>query len=221
MTQFIEPNQAGLGESAFSRIEKQAWQPVGPETAYVPALQQLIVSGAKAAFVGLAGITGSILVSVAFPQATLEAVLVSLGGGLLAGLYDFQRNIDVRYSDSREGELSRELYEKQLQAEAATSNERITLEWIERNADGSVKRAVYDELGVSRDDLALVARAERLSKRGLMDVGLNDAQAMRLLTQLLALGYITRQADNLPAEWTSKGKAVKRAFAGGGGGGGA
>jgi len=116
---------------------------------------------------------------------------------------------------------AREHYRNEKQQGAQADKTTVTLELVDRQANNGYGRTVYEELDASPEQLALVARADRLSKRGLMDAGMNDSQAMRLLAQLLALGYIARAAENMPAEWTSKGQVLRRAFAGGGGGGGA
>ena len=120
-------------------------------------------------------------------------------------------------SDAR---LSREEYTTEKRQGGITDKTTVTIEWIDKSDDVDVEQMRYQPLEASPEQLALVCGADRLSKRGLMDVGLSDSQSMRLLAQLLSFGYISRQADNMPAEWTSKGKALRRAFAGGGGGGG-
>ncbi len=209
-----EREQSGLAQGRFTDIARENWQPVTLESGVIiPAAQAGLLAGA----VGLAGLTtgGALAVLLRWPVEVPAAAAVITASVL------FAREVYRAVGWTRENLiLAREEYSNRLEAQAAASNERVTLEWIEHNEDGSVKRAIYDELGISRESLAVLVHAERLSKRGLMDVGFNDGQAMRLLSQLLTLGYITRAAVNAPGEWTSKGRSLKRAFAGGGGGGG-
>jgi len=208
-----EREQSGVAHGRFTDINRETWQPVNLESGVVvPAAQAGLLAGA----VGLAGLTagGALAGLLRWPVEYPAAAAVILASAL------FAREAYRAVTWARESVMAREEYFTRQDAQAAASHERVTLEWIEHNDDGSVKRAVFDELGVSRERLAVLVHAERLSKRGLMEVGFNDAEAMRVLSQLLTLGYITRQADNAPGEWTSKGRSLQRAFAGGGGGGG-
>ena len=214
MMQSWEREQSGVAQGRFTDISRESWQAVNLESGViVPAAQAGLLAGA----VGLAGLTagGALAVLLRWPVEVPAAAAVVLASGLFA--WEAYRAVTWARESSV---LAREEYTNRQEAQAAASNERITLEWIEHNDDGSVKRAVFDQLGVSRERLAVLIHAERLSKRGLMEVGFNDAEAMRLLSQLLTLGYITRVVDNAPGEWTSRGRALCKAFAGGGGGGG-
>jgi len=210
-----ERERSGVAEGRFTDITRDNWQPLTFQSGVlVPCGQAGLLAGAVGLFgLTLAGMVGLFL-DIPFKYPGAAAVVIA------SGLFAREVYRGVRWI--RESlVLSQERYTTRQEAQAAASNERITLEWIERDDNGGVKRAVYDELGVSRESLAVLVHAERLSKRGLMELGFNDAQAMRLLSQLLTLGYISRAADNAPGEWTSKGKSLQRAFTGGGGGGGA
>jgi hypothetical protein len=210
-----EREQSDAVHGRFTDIARESWQPLTWESGVVvPGAQAGLLAGA----VGLAVLTagGAVAFLCDWPVEAPAAAAV-----LIASVI-FAREVYRAVRFSRESMLlAREQYTNQQAAQAAASNERITLEWIEHTEDGGVKRAVYDELGVPREKLGALVNAPRLSKRGLMDAGFNDAQAMRLLAQLLTLGYITREADNAPGEWTARGRALCKAFAGGGGGGGA
>lgn len=215
MMQAWELEQSGLAQGRFTDVSRESWQPLTLESGViVPAAQAGLLAGAVGMFGLTAGGAVGLLLHIPFEYPGAAAVVVA------SGLFAWEVYQAVRWTrDSMV--LARERYTNRQEAQAAASNERIVLEWVEHDDSGGVKHAVYDELGISRERLAVLVYAERLSKRGLMDLGFNDAQAMRLLSQLLTLGYITRAADNAPGEWTSKGRSLKRAFAGGGGGGGA
>jgi hypothetical protein len=210
-----EREQTGLAQGKFSEIKRDNWQVLTFESGViVPFGQAGLLAGAVGLFSLAAAGMGGMFWDIPFKYPAAGAAVVASGM--------FAREVYRAVRWTRDNVMvSRERYSNRQEAQAAASNERITLEWIEHNADGSVKRAVYDELGISRERLALVARVDGLSKRTLMDVGIGDTEAMRLVSQLLALGYVMREADNQPAYWTKKGKALQRAFAGGGGGGGA
>lgn len=213
MSGFYERDRYGVGNGQYSSIERETWQQVTFQTGVlVPTGQAAVIAGSWGLVVGIAG-----------------GVVCHLGGwpvkyGLLAGslalavLLAWQIGAAIEWT--RGAYLAKERYANEKQQSAATDKTTVTLELVDRQANNGFGRTVYEELDASPEQLALVARADRLSKRGLMDAGINDAQSMRLLAQLLALGYIARQAENMPAEWTSKGNALRRAFAGGGGGGG-
>lgn len=209
-----EREQTGLAQGKFSEIKRDNWQVLTFESGVIVPLGQAgLLAGAVGLFSLAAAGMGGMFWDIPFKYPAAGAAVIASGM--------FAREVYRAVCWTRDNVMvSRERYSNRQEAQAAASNERITLEWIEHNDDGSVKHAVFDQLGVSRESLAVLVHAERLSKRGLMEVGFNDAEAMRVLSQLLTLGYITRAADNAPGEWTSKGRSLKRAFAGGGGGGG-
>jgi hypothetical protein len=109
-----------------------------------------------------------------------------------------------------------EEYLSEIAFSESAESARVTVELVKNREVGhDVQvggRVVYDELNCSSHDLALVLDAERLSKRGLMEIGLSDSVSMSILSELLRLGYIAREADNQPATWTAKGKALRKAL---------
>ncbi len=212
MSGFYERDRYGVGQGQYSSIERETWQQITFQAGVlVPAGQAVIIAGSWALVVGIVG--GVVCHLVGWP---VKYGLLA-GGLALAVLMAWQMSTAIEWT--RGAYLAREHYRNEKQQGAQADKTTVTLEWVDRQANNGYGRTVYEELEASPEQLALVARADRLSKRGLMDAGMNDAQAMRLLAQLLALGYIARQAENMPAEWTSKGQALRRAFAGGGGGG--
>jgi len=126
-------------------------------------------------------------------------------------------------------ELKAETYSNEEQSAARASHSTVRIEAIESGggdvyesasynvSEASSKRYAYDTLEVERDVLALACTCNELSKRSLMEVGLTDTTAMSLVSRLLALGYLRREASNMPASWTSKGQALRRALVDNGG----
>ncbi len=208
-----ERDRYGAGVGHFSSVEKETWQQVTFQAGVLVPFGQAAV---------IAGSWGLVITIAAAVVCNLEGWPVKyalLAGALAAAvLLAWQSVMAIEWT--RGAYLARERYETERKQGAQVDRTVVTLEVIDRHANNGYGRTVYEDLDISPEQLALVAKAERLSKRGLMSAGLNDAQAMRLLAQLLAMGYIVRQADNEPARWTAKGEALRRAFAGGGGGGG-
>ncbi|MEJ5311753.1 MAG: hypothetical protein WHX52_18480 [Anaerolineae bacterium] len=212
MTGIFERDRYGVGQGQYSSIERETWQQITFQAGVlVPVGQAAVIAGSWALVVGI--VAGVVCHLAGWPVKYALAV----GALALAVLMAWQTGAAIDWT--RGAYLARERYMTEKQQGAQADKTVVTVEWVDRQANSGYGRTVYEDLAVSPEQLALVARADRLSKRGLMEAGLNDAQAMRLLAQLLALGYIARQADNLPATWTSKGEALRKAFAGGGGGG--
>lgn len=213
MTGIYERDRYGVGQGQYSSIERETWQQITFQAGVlVPVGQAAVIAGSWGMVVGI--VAGVVCHMAGWPV----TYALAAGGLALAVLMAWQMGAAIEWT--RGAYLAREHYRNEKQQGAQADKTTVTLEWIDRQANNGFGRTVYEDLDVTPEQLALVARADRLSKRGLMDAGLNDAQSMRLLAQLLALGYITRKADNLPADWTSKGEALRRAFGGGGGGGG-
>jgi len=208
-----ERDRYGVGMGQFSNVEKETWQQINFQAGVlVPVGQATVIAGSWGMVILVAA---GIVCSLAGWPAKYALMTGSLA---MAVLMAWQSCAAISWA--RGAYLAREHYRNERQQGAQADRTTITLEVIDRQANNGYGRTVYEDLDVSAEQLAIVARADRLSKRGLMNAGLNDAQAMRLLAQLLAMGYVVRQADNEPARWTAKGEALRRAFAGGGGGGG-
>ena len=213
MTGIYERDRYGVGHGQYSSIERETWQQITfAAGVLVPAGQAAIIAGSW-------GMVVLIVAGVVCSLAGWQVKYALAAGGLaLAVLMAWQTGAAIEWT--RGAYLAKERYLTEKQQGAQVDKTTVTVELIDRQANNGYGQTLYEQLDTSPEQLALVARADRLSKRGLMDAGMNDSQAMRLLAQLLAMGYIARAADNVPAEWTSKGAALRRAFAGGGGGGG-
>ena len=213
MTGIYERDRYDVGQGQYSSIERETWQQITfAAGVLVPAGQAAIIAGSW-------GMVVLIVAGVVCNLAGWPVKYALAAGGLaMAVLMAWQTGAAIEWT--RGAYLAKERYLTEKQQGAQVDKTTVTVELIDRQANNGYGQTLYEQLDTSPEQLALVARADRLSKRGLMDAGMNDSQAMRLLAQLLAMGYIARAADNVPAEWTSKGAALRRAFAGGGGGGG-
>lgn len=213
MSGFYERDRYGVGQGQYSSIERETWQQITFQAGVlVPAGQAAIIAASWGVVVGI--VAGVVCHLVGWP---VKYGLLA-GGLALAVLMAWQTGAAIQWT--RGAYLAKERYLTEKQQGAQADKTTVTVEWIDRQANAGYGRTVYDDLSASPEQLATVTQADKLSKRNLMALGMNDAQAMRLLGQLLALGYASRQADNEPAQWTNKGEALRRAFAGGGGGGG-
>lgn len=225
---FIERQSDSAGMGQWAVIQKTEWQQLSNDAWRMPTTEQGIISASRGLLVGV-GVSvvagGFLAIGNSLAGFDLASPLVALPVGIVAGLgyalYDFQENIAKLFQLYRDRMTRQELYERETKAAAMQSNERVTLEVIERQGNNA-GRIVYDVLDIDSHNLAIVARDNTtLSKRGLMSLGFSDTSAMTLLQKMLETGYITRTSGNAPAQWTSKGRALVKAFGGGGGGGGA
>lgn len=214
MTGIYERDYQGVAQGQYSTIVRESWQQITFQAGV------LVPIGQAAAIATSSGLVAAIFAGIICHIYTLPFRYVLITGMLVDSIiFAWQSAASIAWT--RGAYLAKERYLTERRQGAQADKTTVTVELIDRQANSGYGQTLYDEIGASPEQLALVVRADRLSKRGLMDVGLSDAHAMRLLAQLLALRYIVRQADNEPAEWTSKGQALRRAFAGGGGGGGA
>lgn len=213
MSGFIERDRYGIGQGQYSDIRREHWQPITFQAAVLVPLGQGVVIGLTWGLV--ATLAGAVVCNLAGWPVRFGLSFGGLAGAVLVAC---QAGASILWI--RDAYLSREEYTTERTQGAQADKTTVTIELVDRQANNGYGQTLRDQLDASPEQLALVASAERLSKRGLMDAGMSDSQAMRLLSQLLAFGYIARQADNMPASWTNKGQALRRAFTGGGGGGG-
>ena len=209
----LERNELNVSAGKWASIRKEAYRQSNLEHAvYVPALQALMVGGALGTSAGvLFGLLGT-------------SFGVAVGIGVLVGLATCAATLLDGFSWARAALASLEVWESEQAQEGRTESAEVRVEVVDRQANNGYGQTVYDLLKVSPSTLEAVAQYEtQLSKRGLMALGFSDSEAMRIVSQLLAFGYATRNADNAPARWTSKGRALCDSYthAGGGGGGGA
>jgi len=231
----LERNEVSTGQGSYKYIEKMEYEALGLDK-YTP----LMWAGALALPVGVMSGVG------------VGIALKSIGAGAIFGSFTMCASFVYAFNASlafiADRELKSETYSNESSARAGASQSTITLELIEDHGqqgqivDGqhydiegenmqsyaiseTPKRQVTRKQleGVNNTELALACQVEELSKRNLMDMGLSDSVAMSLVSQLLELGYLYREAQNKPAMWTLRGEALRYKLlnTGGGGGGGA
>lgn len=146
---------------------------------------------------------GCITASLAFAVVVVQGIVYSRGG--------------LEYSEYWQSEDLHRNTQKTV-TEKAT----VRVEVVDYASNPAYPIFQNDEMRIDHDTLAIVAHPDtRLSKRGLMDIGIGDDYALRILQELLAFKYIKpSEKKNDPSEWTNKGLALCRTFSGGGGGGG-
>jgi len=207
---FLERDSLSMSSGRWASIEKLQYRHTDIEHAVIVPLYQ-------AAALGVAvGVASSSLVALTGGSFELCAgvAVASTATTFTLSLFDA-----IRWA--RTALESEELWESESAQRGGAESATVRVELVEQATRGGMMgRVVYDELSTDAATLASIAQpGTQLSKRGLMSLGLSDTGAMSLVAQLLALGYATRSRDNEPARWTSKGKALCRAFGGGGGGG--
>lgn len=182
---------------------------------YVPALQSLLLGAGAGLTIGF-----GLGVTIAPPD-------IALCAGVLTGCGVFTFSVWESIPWARKSPAYREVWKSETAQAGGVESARVRLEVIERqeeSEDGMIHPGdtlKNEQLDIDIDTLELIATpATVLSKRGLMEMGLGDTLAMRLLAQLVALQYIHYPESNAPAQWTKRGVALCRAFAGGGAGGG-
>lgn len=214
MTYSVEEQRAAREAGNYNHVSRETFQPIDRHNWLVPTIQQAIESTALGVFVFVAGIVAGVVMRyMGIPDIGLEVFGVSLGVGALVGLYNFWRTISKRFTAVGDAVIKREVMERETRKAAASSASTVRIEWWDAGSEEHpYGRAVWDELGVSRETLAIACNAERLSKSGLKAVGLDGGVSLSLLTQFFERQYIVRPKQNKPAQWTSKGKALKRAF---------
>jgi len=203
----------GTNQGQYSDIQRESWQPITFQAGV------LVPVGQAGVIAFSCGLVITILALVLCNVAGWPAKWGLLAGGLGWSILLAWRSIEA-INWTRGAYLARERYRAAKEQGAQADKTVISIQWTDPKANNGYSKTIYEDLDVTPEQLAIVARSERLSKRGLMEAGLSDTQSMKLLTQLLALGYILRTAGNEPASWTAKGAALRRAISGGGGGGG-
>lgn len=214
MSGMYERDYSGIAHGQYATIVREQWQPINFQSGVLVPLGQ--ASSVAFSVTLLTTITGLIVCHLA--RAPMRYALIA-GALVGAGIFAWQSVAAIAWM--RGAYLAKDRYLTEKKSGAQIDKTVVSIQWTDPRANNGYSRTVYEDLDVTPEQLGLVANADRLSKRGLMDVGLNDAQAMKLLAQLLTMGYIMRTSGSEPAQWTSKGTALRRAFAGGGGGGGA
>lgn len=213
MSGLYERDYQGVVQGQYSTIVRESWQPINFQSGVsVPLGQAVSISLATGILTAITGLAVCHLGHWPARYALLACAFVSS--------IVFLRQSVSAIAWMRNAYLARDRYLTEKRQGAQAEKTVVSIQWTDPRANNGYSRTVYEDLEIAPEQLSLAVSADRLSKRGLMEAGLNDAQAMRLLLQLLAFGYIVRQADNEPARWTSKGEALRRAFGGGGGGGG-
>lgn len=150
-------------------------------------------------------VAGCVAGSVAFGVTTLRSIEYARRGLAEAEYWESEA---VHLGAARAGAVRQQATTEPVRIEVWSQNEM------------GYPRIVYDEIGISRELLQMIAAPEmQFSKRRLMALGVEDTEAMRLVARLLELGYTERSASNVAATWTEKGLALCRAVGGGGGGG--
>jgi hypothetical protein len=209
----LDRERFGVAQGQYSRIDRESWQPITFQAGVlVPVGQASVIAFS-------CGLVVTICAMILCHVARWPVKYGALAGALSWSVLLAWRSVEA-INWTRSAYLAKEHYTAEKQQGAQADKTVVSLQWTDTQANGRFGRTVYEDLSVSPEQLALVVQADRLSKRGLMDSGLNDVQSMRLLAQLLTFGYILRKADNLPAEWTSKGQALRKTVGSGGGGGG-
>lgn len=213
MHNYTERDFIAVNAGKWARISKEDWQHVDMENGvWVPVFQSLAVSA------GL-GISAFALVSL-----TGNVARAALAGGLVLAV-SYAGMILVTFWWARPM-THREIYEAESAQRGQAEHSRVTVE-IRQQTDGGYWHTFYRALDTDAPTLAAIAApGVSLSKRGLMELGLDDTAAMRLLQQLTAAGLIAYPQRNAPATWTAAGRALCRKIRhsdapGGGGGGGA
>lgn len=217
---FTEHDAVATASGRWGLVEKTQYREIDLESGvFVPALQALVVA------LGVFGI-----VFVCLWQTIAPPKYAALAGAIL-GLASFTGVAVYVMYDARSSVLYSETWESESSNAGGAESARVIIEEINRSSDaGAGELAPGDsmtckQINVDLKTLALVAHPEtRLSKSGLMNLGINDRIAMNLLARLETLKYIEYETDNQPAHWTSRGLALCRwgtGFAGGGAGGGA
>ncbi|MBN2005088.1 MAG: hypothetical protein JXA21_17140 [Anaerolineae bacterium] len=198
----LEKEQLQVSAGRWASIVKEQWQQTDMEHGVMVPLAQ---SGILAGAVGLTVFTVSAL--------TIAPVGIAAGLGAVGACLAFTWSFFDGMAWARSVLVSREKWESEAAQQGQAEASRLTIEWVDRESG----RMVFDELGVSLDTLQQIAQpGTQLSKRGLTSLGISEGQAMTVLARMVALNYAQRERDNAPAQWTSKGKALMRAFAGGG-----
>jgi len=182
---------------------------------YVPALQSLLLGAG-------AGLTVGFGLGV-----TIAPLDVALYAGILTFCIVFTFSVWDSIPWARKAPAYREVWTSETAQAGGVESARVQLEVIERREeepDGMLHPGdslKNERLDIDVDTLELIAQPDTvLSKRGLMDIGIGDTLAMRILAQMVALRYIHYPDSNAPAQWTNRGMALCHAFAGGGAGGG-
>lgn len=204
-----ESEQSGLDIGRWQKIERRRWQDVTLESAvFVPAAQAGIIAVAWGLVVLVAA---GVVCAVAHLPA--EWVLVPF---VLVTAFFFALRVGGRIEAVTGAELQSDVYDSGRVDSASASRDTIRIErWIRYENGGG--RAEFDEFtGVPRECLALAVKAENVSRRELVRVGVPERVAERLLAQLIALKYATASTDNAPGVWTESGRELRRAFFAGG-----
>lgn len=182
---------------------------------YVPALQSLLLGAGAGLTVGV-----GLGVTIAPPD-------VAFCAGVLTCCVVFTFSVWDSIPWARKAPAYREVWTSETAQAGGIESARVRLEVIERKDEGEDgllhpgDALRNEQLNVDIDTLQLIAKPSTvLSKRGLMDMGIGDTLAMRILAQMVELRYIHYPESNAPAQWTNRGMALCRAFAGGGAGGG-
>jgi len=198
----LEREQLQVSSGRWASIVKEQWQPTDMEHGVLVPLAQ---AGMVAGGVGLSAFTFSAL--------TIAPVGIAAGIGAIGACLAFTWSVFDGLAWARSVLVNRETWQSESAQQGKSDMARVTVEVIDRESG----RMVFDELGVSFETLRQIAQpGTQLSKRGLTSLGISESQAMAVLAQMVALNYAQRERDNAPAQWTSKGKALLRAFGGGG-----
>lgn len=198
----LEKEQMQVSAGRWASIVKEQWQPTDMEHGVLVPLAQ---AGMLAGGVGLSLFTVSAL--------TIAPVGIAAGVGAVGACLAFTWHIFDGIAWARSVLVNRETWQSETAQQGQAEAARLTIEWVDRESG----RMVFDELGVTLDTLQQIAQpGTQLSKRGLTSLGISESQAMTILARMVALNYAQRERDNAPAQWTSKGRALVRSFAGGG-----
>ncbi len=209
---YIEKRAA---EGHYNHVERESWQPVTAQThVVVPIAEQAIISFSLGLFVFVVFIVlGVALRYLGVPNIGRLMFWVAVWAGMLVGVFDFQHAIARRFSVARNTLVKRELMERESRRGTAASASTVRIEYLDPGSEEHpYGRLVCDELNTSYEVLAIACGADRLSKSILKSVGLGADVSLPLLTQMLDRKYIVYPKQNEPAQWTSKGIALKRAF---------
>lgn len=198
----IEQTQTQTASQKWHGITKVQLQPLTLESAVViPAAWASMLSVPLGAAAGIVAAVAS------------GKLITGAAIGTVVTLGAFWWEAGAAIAAARAVEVQREEYDGGSESAARAARAVVRLEVTEQRSTG-YNRTIYDELQTDIETLRAICAAERLSVRGLGEVGIASDAAMPLLAALVARGYVAREADNKPGEWTARGKALCKALTG-------